>query len=92
MKKVVCIAELDAGQLNAAKYFHADIPVVGEIYTVIKVIEGGFFKAYVIKELNSGACDGYVTDLFRDIDEAFGESVLEKITQGIQEEELVITL
>ena len=58
----------------------------GEIYTVEKVIQGG----YVLVEVKSThPCGGFDGSRFRKVDFNFGEEVCSEILEQIKEEELV---
>jgi hypothetical protein len=83
--KLVCINNKPIHQNNP---YNISLPklVEGEIYTVEKLINGGYVLAEVKSTHPSGGFDG---SRFRKVDFNFGEEVCNEILEKIKEEELV---
>lgn len=86
--KVVCIVDYSP----VLGIYYDTIPVQDTVtYTVREISHGGMYLNEVINKPTK-ACGGlepnFTISNFRKVDESFADSVLEKITEQIKEEEL----
>ncbi len=82
--KVVCIHNRPKWVNHPYNYSLKKL-IVGEIYTVLKVIdEGDGDFGYVLKEVKSDYKDGgFNSERFREIDGLFGEEVEKRISENV---------